>query len=177
MPTHDSSHAPAVETLALRRTFAAPRNRGGGPVEALAGVDVRIERGEIFGLLGPNGAGKTTTVEMLEGLLRPDEGAIEVLGLAWATDERELRRRLGIALQETRLSDKLSVRETITLFRSLYGGGRPVDDVLDVVQLREKQKAWVGKLSGGQQQRLAIACALVGDPDILFLDEIGRAHV
>jgi len=140
-------------------------------VVAVAGLDLEVGGGECFGLLGPNGAGKTTTVEMLEGLLQPDEGEIEVLGLGWATHERELRRRLGVALQETRLSDKLSVRETIALFRGLYGGGRAVDDVLDIVQLREKQKAWVVKLSGGQRQRLAIACALVGAPDILFLDE------
>ncbi len=140
-------------------------------VVAVAGLDLEVRGGECFGLLGPNGAGKTTTVEMLEGLLPPDAGEIEVLGLTWATHERELRRRLGVALQETRLSDKLSVRETIALFRGLYGGGRAVDEVLDVVQLREKQRAWVGKLSGGQRQRLAIACALVGAPDVLFLDE------
>ncbi|MEK6768560.1 MAG: ABC transporter ATP-binding protein [Gemmatimonadota bacterium] len=140
-------------------------------VVAVAGLDLEVRGGECFGLLGPNGAGKTTTVEMLEGLLQPDEGEIEVLGMRWATHERELRRRLGVALQETRLSDKLSVRETITLFRGLYGGGRAVDDVLDIVQLREKQRAWVVKLSGGQRQRLAIACALVGAPDVLFLDE------
>ena len=140
-------------------------------VVADAGLDLEVHGGECFGLLGPNGAGKTTTVEMLEGLITPDAGEIEILGLGWAKHERELRRRLGVALQETKLDEKLSVQETVTLFRSLYGGGLPTGDVLDIVQLQEKRKAWVGKLSGGQQQRLAIACALVGRPDVLFLDE------
>ncbi len=140
-------------------------------VTAVAGLDLEVPAGECFGLLGPNGAGKTTTVEMLEGLVERDEGEIELLGMRWDKDERALRQRLGVALQETRLADRLTVSEVIRLFRSFYHGGRSVDDVLAVVQLEEKRDAWVEKLSGGQRQRLAIACALVGDPDILFLDE------
>jgi ABC-2 type transport system ATP-binding protein len=140
-------------------------------VTAVAGLDLEVRAGECFGLLGPNGAGKTTTVEMLEGLLAPDEGTVEVLGMRWADHDHELRERIGVQLQETQLADKLSVTETIRLFRSFYHRGREVGEVLDLVQLGEKRKAWVGKLSGGQKQRLAIACALVADPDILFLDE------
>jgi len=140
-------------------------------VTAVAGLDLEVRAGECFGLLGPNGAGKTTTVEMLEGLLAPDEGTVEVLGMRWADHDHELRERIGVQLQETQLADKLSVTETIRLFRSFYHRGREVEEVLDLVQLGEKRKAWVGKLSGGQKQRLAVACALVANPDILFLDE------
>ena len=140
-------------------------------VVAVAGLDLEIRRGECFGLLGPNGAGKTTTVEMLEGLLPRDAGEIELLGLRWEGHEHALRQRLGVALQETKLADRLTVTEVIRLFRSFYHRGRTVQQVLDVVELGEKRDAWVEKLSGGQRQRLAIACALVGDPDILFLDE------
>jgi len=140
-------------------------------VTAVAGLDLEVRAGECFGLLGPNGAGKTTTVEMWEGLLAPDEGTVEVLGMRWAGHEHALRERIGVQLQETQLADKLSVTETIRLFRSFYRRGREVEEVLDLVQLGEKRKAWVGKLSGGQKQRLAVACALVADPDILFLDE------
>ena len=134
-------------------------------------LNLRIEPGEVYGLLGPNGAGKTTTIEILEGLLDPDAGTVEVLGLRWRTDERELRQRLGIQLQETQLSDKLSVRETVRLFRSFYERGRDVEEVISLVALESKRASWVSKLSGGQKQRLAVACALVGDPDLLFLDE------
>ena len=140
-------------------------------VTAVAGLDLEVRAGECFGLLGPNGAGKTTTVEMLEGLLTHDEGDIEILGLRWAGHEHELRERLGVALQETKLADRLTVAEVIALFRSFYRRGRTVEEVLDVVELGEKRDAWVEKLSGGQRQRLAIACALVGAPDLLFLDE------
>jgi ABC-2 type transport system ATP-binding protein len=140
-------------------------------VTAVAGLDLEVRAGECFGLLGPNGAGKTTTVEMWEGLLTPDEGTVEVLGMRWAEHDHALRERIGVQLQETQLADKLSVTETIRLFRSFYHRGREVEEVLDLVQLGEKRKAWVGKLSGGQKQRLAVACALVADPDILFLDE------
>ena len=140
-------------------------------VVAVAGLDLEVRAGECFGLLGPNGAGKTTTVEMWEGLLTPDEGTIEVLGMRWAEHEQALRERIGVQLQETQLADKLSVTEIVRLFRSFYKQGRGVDEVLDLVQLGEKRKSWVSKLSGGQKQRLAIACALVADPDILFLDE------
>jgi ABC-2 type transport system ATP-binding protein len=140
-------------------------------VTAVAGLDLEVRTGECFGLLGPNGAGKTTTVEILEGLLPHDEGDIEILGMRWNGHEHALRERLGVALQETRLADRLTVAEVIRLFRSFYRSGRTVEEVLDVVQLGEKRDAWVEKLSGGQRQRLAIACALVGAPDLLFLDE------
>ncbi len=140
-------------------------------VVAVAGIDLEVRAGECFGLLGPNGAGKTTTVEMVEGLLEPDGGDVEVLGLRWERDERALRQRLGVALQETRLAERLQVVEVIRLFRSFYCAGHDVEEILDVVALGEKRHAWVEKLSGGQRQRLAVACALVGDPDILFLDE------
>ena len=127
--------------------------------------------GECFGLLGPNGAGKTTTIEICEGLTEPDAGVVEVLGGRWDKDERALRERLGIQLQETQLAEKLTVDETVKLFRSFYARGRDVNEVIDVVQLGEKRTSRVGKLSGGQKQRLALACAIVGDPELLFLDE------
>ena len=142
-----------------------------GDVLAVAGLDLEVRRGECFGLLGPNGAGKTTTIEVLEGLLAPDAGRVRVLGRAWGRDDDALRARLGIHLQESQLDDKLSVVETLRLFRSFYPRGRPVDDVLGLLELDGKRRSWVGKLSGGQRQRLAVACALVGDPELLFLDE------
>ena len=140
-------------------------------VVAVAGVDLDVRPGECFGLLGPNGAGKTTTIEICEGLTKPDAGEVRVLGRTWVDNPKELRERLGIQLQETQLSDKLTVIETIRLFRSFYRQGPSVDDVLALVQLGEKRTARVGTLSGGQKQRLALACAIVGDPELLFLDE------
>jgi ABC-2 type transport system ATP-binding protein len=142
-----------------------------GDVTAVDGLSLTVHRGECFGLLGPNGAGKTTTIEILEGLLTPDAGEVEVLGLRWNAHEAELRQRLGIQLQETRLAEKLSVEETLRLFRSFYREGKTIDELLAVVELESKRASWVGKLSGGQRQRLAIACALAGAPDLLFLDE------
>ena len=142
-----------------------------GDVIAVDGLSLEVRRGECFGLLGPNGAGKTTTIEILEGLLAPDAGDVEVLGLRWAADAAELRQRLGIQLQETQLAEKLTVTETVRLFRSFYDRGHDVDEVLRLVELESKRASWVNKLSGGQKQRLAIACALVGEPDLLFLDE------
>ena len=140
-------------------------------VEAVAGLDLEVRTGECFGLLGPNGAGKTTTIEICEGLTTPDSGEVEVLGMRWATDAARLRQRLGIQLQETQLSDKLTVRETLSLFRSFFHQGPDVAAVIELVQLHEKRDARVGSLSGGQKQRLALACALIGDPELLFLDE------
>jgi ABC-2 type transport system ATP-binding protein len=140
-------------------------------VVAVDGLDLEIAPGECFGLLGPNGAGKTTTIEICEGLLEPDEGDVSVLGMRWDQDEKELRQRLGIQLQETQLGEKLTVLETLRLFRSFYSEGNDVDQVISRVQLDEKRTARVGKLSGGQKQRLALACSIVGNPDLLFLDE------
>jgi len=140
-------------------------------VVAVNGLDLEVHTGECFGLLGPNGAGKTTTIEILEGLTRHDSGDVEVLGHRWGRGDAALRQRLGIQLQETQLNDKLSVEETLRLFRSFYDRGRSTDEVLGIVELESKRTAWVGKLSGGQKQRLAIGCALVGRPEVLFLDE------
>src|SRR5438067_7337374 len=142
-----------------------------GTLAAVDGLDLEIRRGECFGLLGPNGAGKTTTVEILKGLNEPTAGSVEVLGLRWDRNERALRQRLGISLQETHLPDKLTVEENLRLFRSFYAQGRPIDEVLDLVALQDKRGTWTEKLSGGQKQRLAVACALVSDPEVLFLDE------
>jgi ABC-2 type transport system ATP-binding protein len=143
-----------------------------GDVTAVDGLDLEVRPGECFGLLGPNGAGKTTTIEILEGLNFADHGEVRVLDQTWGHGaDRSLRERLGIQLQETKLHEKLSVEETVRLFRSFYTRGPGVDEVLKIVQLEEKRKAWVGKLSGGQKQRLSVACALVNDPEVLFLDE------
>jgi ABC-2 type transport system ATP-binding protein len=140
-------------------------------VKAVDGLDLSVTRGECFGLLGPNGAGKTTTIEILEGLTPMDSGDVELLGMTWRKDGRELRERIGISLQETQLAEKLTVLETLRLFRSFYRNGPDPESLLRDLSLDEKAHSRVGKLSGGQKQRLAVACALVGDPDILFLDE------
>jgi len=140
-------------------------------VVAVDGLDLEVQAGECFGLLGPNGAGKTTTVEICEGLTLPDSGEVEVLGRRWSSDAEQLRQRLGIQLQDTQLSEKLTVHETVRLFRSFFRQGADASQVIARVQLEEKRNARVGELSGGQKQRLALACALVGDPDFLFLDE------
>ncbi len=142
-----------------------------GDVTAVDGLDLEIRAGECFGLLGPNGAGKTTTLEILEGLLEPTAGRVEVLGLNWRHRGAELRRRVGVALQETKLNDRLTVEETLRLFRSFYASGPTVEELLAAMQLQDKRQTWVMRLSGGQRQRLAVACGLAGDPDILFLDE------
>ena len=140
-------------------------------VRAVNGLDLKVERGECFGLLGPNGAGKTTTVEICEGLLQPTSGRVEILGRRWADAGRELRLRIGVSLQETRLPEKSSALETARLFRSFYDAGLTPLDALREVGLEAKADAWVGALSGGQKRRLEIACALVGRPELLFLDE------
>jgi ABC-2 type transport system ATP-binding protein len=154
----------AIECRDLRKTYD-------GKVEAVRGLNLEINAGECFGLLGPNGAGKTTTIEILEGLLEPTSGEVTILGQRWKSHAREIREQIGISLQETRLSEKLTVRETIELFASFYRQPRPANDVLEGLQLTEKADAQVGKLSGGQRQRLAVATALVGSPRLLFLDE------
>jgi ABC-2 type transport system ATP-binding protein len=140
-------------------------------VVAVNGLDLEVLTGECFGLLGPNGAGKTTTIEICEGLTTADSGDVELLGMHWTSHAKELRQRLGIQLQETQLSEKLTVLETVRLFRSFFRKGPAPVEVISLVQLEEKQNSRVGTLSGGQKQRLAMACALVGDPDFLFLDE------
>jgi ABC-2 type transport system ATP-binding protein len=140
-------------------------------VVAVDGLDLEVASGECFGLLGPNGAGKTTTIEICEGLTSPDAGEVELLGLNWRANSNELRQRIGIQLQETQFPDKLEVEETLRLFRSFYRRGLSVDESIHIAQLEEKRGSRVGGLSGGQKQRLAMACALVGDPELLFLDE------
>ena len=153
-----------IECRDLRKTYD-------GKVEAVRGLNLQIPAGECFGLLGPNGAGKTTTIEILEGLLEPSSGEVTILGQTWKLHARELREKIGISLQETRLSEKLTVRETVDLFASFYAEPRSTSEILTAFQLEEKSDSWVGKLSGGQRQRLAVATALVGSPKLLFLDE------
>jgi ABC-2 type transport system ATP-binding protein len=155
--------APALLLRGLRKAF--------GDVVAVDGLDLEVKRGECFGLLGPNGAGKTTTIEICEGLTEADSGTVELLGLNWQTGAGELRQRIGIQLQETQFPEKATVEETLRLFRSFYRRGIAVDESIQRAQLEEKRGARVGTLSGGQKQRLAMACALVGDPELLFLDE------
>jgi ABC-2 type transport system ATP-binding protein len=153
----------ALRICGLRKTYK--------DVVALDGINLEILRSECFGLLGPNGAGKTTTTEICEGLTKADSGDVEVLGMRWEGQATALRHRLGIQLQETQLSEKLTVEETLRLFRSFYRRGPGVTEVVEMVRLEGKLKARVGNLSGGQRQRLALACALAGDPEFLFLDE------
>ena len=157
----------AIRVQDLRKQY---RGRN-GPVHAVNGIDLEIRLGECFGLLGPNGAGKTTTVEILEGLNQPTSGAVEVLGLHWRSDATAIRERIGVTLQETRLPDKETVHEIVTLFRSFYKDGLTPEDVIARVALESKANAYIEQLSGGQQQRLAVALSLVGDPELLFLDE------
>jgi ABC-2 type transport system ATP-binding protein len=164
----ETSHAAdgagaALRIRALKKAFV--------DVQAVDGIDLEVAKGECFGLLGPNGAGKTTTIEICEGLTPADEGTVELLGLKWQTGADELRQRIGIQLQETQFPDKLTVEETLRLFRSFYRRGITVDEAIKLAQLEEKRRSRVGGLSGGQKQRLAMATALVGDPELLFLDE------
>jgi ABC-2 type transport system ATP-binding protein len=153
----------ALRIRALKKAFV--------DVQAVDGIDLEVAKGECFGLLGPNGAGKTTTIEICEGLTAADEGTVELLGLNWKAGADELRQRIGIQLQETQFPDKMTVEETLRLFRCFYRNGITVDESIKLAQLEEKRQARVGGLSGGQKQRLAMATALVGDPELLFLDE------
>jgi ABC-2 type transport system ATP-binding protein len=158
-----SVNGPSLALRGLRKAF--------GEVVAVDGLDLEVARGECFGLLGPNGAGKTTTIEICEGLTDPDAGTVQLLGLDWHSAAKELRQRIGIQLQETQFPEKLTVEETLRLFRSFFRHGISVDESIQTAQLEEKRRARIGTLSGGQKQRLAMACALVGDPELLFLDE------
>ena len=161
--SHTSAEGPALLLRGVRKTFAE--------VVAVDRLDLEVARAECFGLLGPNGAGKTTTIEICEGLTAPDEGTVKLLGLNWHSHAAELRQRIGVQLQETQFPDKLSVEEVLRLFRSFFRRGITVDESIRTAQLEEKRAARVGTLSGGQKQRLAMACALVGAPELLFLDE------
>ena len=140
-------------------------------VQAVDGLDLEVARGECFGLLGPNGAGRTTTIEICEGLTAPDSGQVELLGLGWQRHAKQLRQRIGIQLQETQFPEKLTVEETLRMFRSFFKQGISVDESIRTAQLEEKRNSRVGGLSGGQKQRLALALALINDPQLVFLDE------
>src|ERR1700682_6114062 len=163
MMTHEALSTPALRVQGLRKAY--------DDVVAVDGLDLQVLAGECFGLPGPNGAGKTTTIEICEGLLAADSGDVELLGKRWKTDEKNLRELLGIQLQDTQLSEKLTVDETLTLFQSFYRDARDVGDVVEQVELEEKRHSRVGALSGGQKQRLAGACALGGNPQPLFFGE------
>ncbi|NLE87735.1 MAG: ABC transporter ATP-binding protein [Myxococcales bacterium] len=158
------SNAPAIECQALVKHY--------GSKVAVAGIDLVVQRGQCFGLLGPNGAGKTTTVEMLEGLHPPTSGTIRIFGARWGEGRDQwIRERFGVQLQDTQLADKLTVEEVLTLFRSFYATGRSVSELLALLDLEEERRQQFSRLSGGQKQRVAIATALAGAPDLLFLDE------
>jgi ABC-2 type transport system ATP-binding protein len=156
----------AIRCQNLTKTYP-----GRPPVQAVRGIDFEVQVGQCYGVLGPNGAGKTTTIEILEGLLDATSGEAEVLGMRWKHDAQAIRERIGVSLQETRLSDRLTVLETLQLFRSFYASGISPSEAIVKVSLQEKSNVWIKNLSGGQKQRLAVATALVGNPDLIFLDE------
>lgn len=153
----------AVSVRGLRKRY--------GDLVAVDGIDFDVRRGTCMGVLGPNGAGKTTTIEILEGLKDADEGEISILGMTWRNSPRAIRERIGVQLQETEYQEKIKVFELLRLFRSFYDDGKDLDEVLDIINLTEKRNAFIKSLSGGQRQRLSIGCALLNNPDILFLDE------
>ena len=154
---------PVIRVDALRKTY--------GELVAVDGVSFEVLPGEVFGLLGPNGAGKTTTVEVLEGLRKPDSGEVRVLGVDAIHHPDELRSRIGVSLQTAALYPKLNVVEVLELFRGFYKSGRPVDELVELMDLGEKRRTRTQDLSGGQRQRLSVALALVNDPELVFLDE------
>lgn len=153
----------AIEVRGLTKSY--------GEVEAVAGIDLQVRRGEVFALLGPNGAGKTTTVEILEGHRSRTSGEVGVLGFDPAHKERAFKERIGIVLQKTGVEPYLTVEEAIELFRGYYPYPLPLDEVIEVVGLEKNRKSRVRKLSGGQQRRLDVAIGLSGNPELLFLDE------
>jgi ABC-2 type transport system ATP-binding protein len=164
-PVKETSHTrdPAISLRGLVKRYDT--------VVAVDSLDLEIRAGECFGLLGPNGAGKTTAIEILVGLQSPTAGQVEVLGQEWGEDDRSLRSRIGVSLQDTRFPERLTVEEVVALFASFYPKSRDPLSVIREVGLVEKAGAWTSKLSGGQRQRLALACALAGDPELLVLDE------
>jgi ABC-2 type transport system ATP-binding protein len=153
----------AISVRGLRKSY--------GPNEAVRGIEFEVERGKVFGLLGPNGAGKTTTIEILEGYRDRTAGEVSVLGADPGNPTREWRERIGLVLQECELDPLLTVRETMTEFASFYPKPRDVDPTIDMVGLAEKRGARVGSLSGGQRRRLDVGVGIIGDPELLFLDE------
>jgi ABC-2 type transport system ATP-binding protein len=158
-----SQAAPAISVQALKKSY--------GPLEAVKGIDFEIQPGEVFGLLGPNGAGKTTTIEILEGLRPRTSGKVAVLGFDPDTQRRQLKDRIGVCLQATNLPEKIRVREALQVFSSFYSQNVNPEQLLQRLQLQDKRDAFYGTLSGGQKQRLALALALVNDPQLIFLDE------
>src|SRR3954471_7506148 len=154
---------PAIEVRGLRKSY--------GDLEAVAGIDFRVERGEVYGLLGPNGAGKTTTVEILEGYRERAAGEVSVLGFDPGRRARELRERVGIVLQQTGIYSHIRVREALAHFAGMYPHPRDVDEVIALIGLEGKEDARARSLSGGQLRRLDFGLALVGDPELIFLDE------
>ncbi|MCA9126868.1 MAG: ABC transporter ATP-binding protein [Planctomycetales bacterium] len=166
LETCDVVSQPAIVCRQLYKRFPAKP-----PVEAVRHIDLVIDQGECFGLLGANGAGKTTTMEMMEGLQRPSSGEVEVFGLNWSQHRAQLRQRTAVVLQSTYFSEKLRVAETLRMFGAFYQEPLAVEDVLEQFELSAKASSFVGTLSGGEKQRLAIAVAIIGDPELLFLDE------
>jgi ABC-2 type transport system ATP-binding protein len=155
--------APVIVVRGLRKSY--------GKREAVRGIDLTVDKGEIFAFLGPNGAGKTTTVEVLEGYRSRDSGEVSVLGLDPVEADRHWRQRVGVVLQEVRLPSLLTVREVLAMYAGYYAAPRPVDETIDLVGLSDAAGTRTSKLSGGQQRRCDVALALIGDPELLFLDE------